>query len=73
MPEVAGEGAHLIDPLDVNSIREGVLKVIGDAAYRQRLIESGFRNVARFSAETIANQYAEVYKEIAGKKKRYSI
>jgi glycosyltransferase involved in cell wall biosynthesis len=65
MPEVAGAGARLVDPFDVNSIREGVLEVIGDAAYRRRLIENGFRNVFRFSAETIARQYVDVYEELA--------
>jgi glycosyltransferase involved in cell wall biosynthesis len=65
MPEVAGAGARLVDPFDVNSIREGVLEVIGDAAYRRRLIENGFRNVSRFSAETIARQYVDLYEELA--------
>ena len=64
MPEVARDGAHLVDPLDVNSIRQGVLKVIGDSTYRMQLIENGFRNVSRFSAETVARQYAEVYEEL---------
>jgi len=70
MPEVAGEGARLVDPYDVNSIRQGLLQVIGDAVYRQRLIENGFRNVARFSPEAVARQYIEVYEEISSRKKR---
>jgi glycosyltransferase involved in cell wall biosynthesis len=70
MPEVAGDGAHLVDPYDVNSIRQAVVQVIGDAAHRHRLIENGFRNVSRFSPETVARQYIDVYEEIARTKKR---
>lgn len=65
MPEVAGDGACLVDPQDVRSIREGLLRVIGDSAYREDLIARGRRNVARFSAARIAAEYAAIYREVA--------
>jgi glycosyltransferase involved in cell wall biosynthesis len=65
MPEVAGEGACLVDPFDVASIRAGVLRVMHDAAYRQSLVVAGRRNCARFSPREIAEAYARVYREIA--------
>lgn len=68
MPEVAGDAACLVDPYDVKSIREGLLKIINDAAYREELIKNGFKNNARFKVEEIAMSYAELYKEVAGKK-----
>jgi len=34
MPEVADDAACLVDPLDVASIREGILKIINDPAPR---------------------------------------
>ncbi len=65
MPEVAGEGACLVDPFSIPSIREGVIRVIGDAAYRERLIQKGSENLERFSvAKTVAG-YLEVYKTLA--------
>lgn len=64
MPEVAGEGAHLVDPLCVGSIREGILRVIDDDEYREALIQKGLSNIARFRPEEIALVYQKVYTEI---------
>lgn len=65
MREVAGEGACLVNPFDVESIRAGFTKIINDAAYRQILIEAGFANVKRFSPQMVARQYQELYSEVA--------
>jgi glycosyltransferase involved in cell wall biosynthesis len=64
MPEVAGDGACLVDPHDVASVRAGVQRIIDDAAYRERLVARGFANVERFRAAAIAEQYAALYREI---------
>lgn len=61
MPEVAGAGACLVDPLDTQSIRAGFLRVIRDAVYREQLIAAGRENRTRFDAERIARQYSELY------------
>lgn len=61
MPEVAGAGACFVDPGDVASIREGLLRVIRDGAYRQQLINAGFENAWRFDPQRIALQYQEIY------------
>lgn len=65
MPEVAGEGACLVDPFDPISIRAGVLKIINNPDYRLSLIEMGRRNAERFSVSEIANQYACLYHDVA--------
>ncbi|MEY2495822.1 MAG: hypothetical protein QOJ45_2314 [Verrucomicrobiota bacterium] len=65
MPEVAGEAACLVDPFDVQSIRAGILRVINEPEYRARLVLHGFQNAKRFSAEMVAGQYAEIYRELA--------
>ena len=64
MPEVAGDAACLIDPFDVESIREGLLKIIRDEEYRNRIIENGRKNRDRFSSESIAKMYYQLYEEI---------
>ena len=64
MPEVAGDAACLVDPFDVGSIREGVLRVIGDASYRETLVQNGFRNRLRFLPEEVARQYTEIYRSL---------
>ena len=65
MPEVAGKAACLVDPFDVLAIRAGVRRVIGEAGYRAALVADGFENVRRYSARTVAEQYAVLYRELA--------
>ena len=65
MPEVAADGACLVDPHDVQAIRAGFLRVIGDDNYRNGLIEAGYRNARRFSRATVAQQYAAIYESVA--------
>ncbi len=65
MPEVAGDAACLVNPLDVASIRSGLLRVIEDAPYREQLVVRGRENVKRFDPERIARQYLEVYQKLA--------
>ena len=60
MPQVAGGFAVLDDPLDVNSIAEGIKGVLKD---RKRLISKGLRRVKEFSWEKTARDTLRVYKE----------
>jgi hypothetical protein len=50
-----------VDPFDVESIRRGFQRVIRDANYRQELIDLGYKNAARYRADVIAQQYADLY------------
>ncbi|MDP4819509.1 MAG: glycosyltransferase family 4 protein [Saprospiraceae bacterium] len=65
MPEVAGSGACLVNPLEVADIRAGVLRVLEDARYRENLIAAGLDNVKRFRAEAVAAAYQRLYEEVA--------
>lgn len=65
MPEVAGQAAYLVDPFNVASIHAGVMKVIEDVTYRERLIEKGYCNVERFRTASVAERYAALYRKIA--------
>ncbi len=60
MPEVAGDAAILVDPMDVNSIAEGITRAIKGP---KGLIEKGFARVKEFSWEKTAKLTLEVYKE----------
>lgn len=64
MREVAGDGACLVNPFDVDHIQAGILKVIKNASYRQRIVQDGQRNVLRFSADAIAARYLCLYHEM---------
>lgn len=65
MPEVAGDGACIVDPYNVEEIKIGIQKIINDDKYRVSIIEKGRKNSIRFSVETISKQYADLYKLIA--------
>jgi glycosyltransferase involved in cell wall biosynthesis len=64
MPEVANNAACLVNPLDVNDMRAGILKVINDDNFRATLINNGRINKLRFDPTIIANKYYELYREI---------
>ncbi len=54
MPEVAGDGACLVDPCDVTILHQVLLRVINDSSYRNTLVRNGFENVKRFRSKKIA-------------------
>ena len=62
--ETAGDGAEFVDPLSVDSIRSGILKVINDDALRERLIDNGWKNAGRFRSDNVARQYENLYNEM---------
>lgn len=64
MPEVAGTAACLVNPFDVASIREGIVKVINDQSYREELVRRGFENVKRFRTDHISAQYGMIYMDL---------
>jgi glycosyltransferase involved in cell wall biosynthesis len=58
MPEVAGRGALLVNPLDVDDILGAMLQL--DAGPKDGLLESGTENLARFSWETASSRTLEI-------------
>ncbi len=64
MNEIAGSGACLVDPFDIESIRTGILKVISDSGYREQLVKKGLENLERFSPQVIAQQYLACYRRL---------
>ena len=65
MSIVAGQGACLVDPLSVEAIRAGILKIINDDAYRNKLVEAGSKNILQYSIEGVTKRYLDVYKQIS--------
>ena len=64
MRDVAGDGAMLVDPERVDSIRDGIRKVIADHGLRARLIGAGRLNVKRFAPQRVAGEYFDLYSTI---------
>lgn len=61
MKDVADGSAVLVDPTDVNSIREGYKEAIVKSSF---YIEKGKENVVRFSIGTVTKQYFKLIKAI---------
>jgi len=64
MNEVAGEGALIVDPYDVQAIREGIIRLIQDSHLRDQIVKKGFENVKQYSAKAVASQYTNIYREV---------
>jgi glycosyltransferase involved in cell wall biosynthesis len=61
MAEIAGSNACLVNPNQVESIREGILKLINDSDYREVVINSGIENINKFKFTEILNHYTQLY------------
>ncbi|KKS65182.1 MAG: Glycosyl transferase group 1 [Candidatus Daviesbacteria bacterium GW2011_GWA2_42_7] len=67
MPEVAGEGALLVNPYEVGSIRSALRKIFDERDASSSLVKKGFENVKKFSWEKTAEQTVDVYKRVLNK------
>ena len=64
MHEIAGNSALFVNPEDVNSISNGLTKLLSDSKLRDALIDNGFQNVKRFSPEIIMSQWNNLYNSL---------
>jgi glycosyltransferase involved in cell wall biosynthesis len=65
LPEVAGDGAYLFDPLSVDEMADALKACLVDQDLRASLIEKGFHNAARFSWDKTARETLAVYSAVA--------
>ena len=64
MKEVSGGAAFLANPWDVSSIREGVLRIIKDDDFRERIIREGLKNSKKYEPRFVTGLYEKLYLEI---------
>ncbi len=67
LPEVAGDGALLLDPTDADAWTQAMARVLTDAALRADLVARGRRNRARFSWRACAETVMSALETAAGK------
>jgi len=65
LPEVAGDAALLVDPLDRAAIAAGLVRLAGDAGLRERLTEAGWRRAAGFTWRATAAATWATYRQVA--------
>ena len=64
LPEVAGDAAVLVDPLDVEEMTAALERGLRDEELRAELIERGFQQVGKFSWERCARETLNVLESI---------
>ena len=66
--EVSGDAAQLVEPTDVRSIADGLVRLVGDgsAHARAELRERGLAQAARFSWPSAALQTRRLYDQVVG-------
>lgn len=62
MPEVGGDAALYVNPLEIEDIREKLDLVMGDASVRYEMVRKGLKKVKEFSWEKCARKTAAVYR-----------
>jgi glycosyltransferase involved in cell wall biosynthesis len=64
MREVAEDGGLLCDPLDSNSIRAAVTKLLADPSLQKQIMVAGFENHPRFAPASAAKQLNNLYQNL---------
>lgn len=64
LAEVAGKGAFFINPLSVDSIKEGMEEVLAKKGLRNRLVREGRANAAKFGWENTAYNTLKLFNKI---------
>lgn len=64
LPEVVGDAALLIDPMDPQSIADAMARVIGDHQLREELVRRGHDRVRSFSWQRSVTRVRDVYQEL---------
>ena len=65
LPEVTGGAAVLVDPYEVDSIREGIERVLTDPTLCEELRSKGIARSREFSWESSVARTREIYEEVA--------
>jgi glycosyltransferase involved in cell wall biosynthesis len=64
LPEVAGDAALLVNPLDPAEIADGILRVLTDEALRRDLRRKGLVRASQFSWESSARRVRDIYTQV---------
>lgn len=59
--EVSGKAVAFVEPMDIESIKQGYSKVINNKEYREELIKAGLNNSLRFDVKSLAKSYIDIY------------
>lgn len=64
MPEASGDGALLVNPFDVDEIRDAITSIVENEKLRNELVLKGKENLKLYQVGPIAKAYLEVYESV---------
>lgn len=64
LPEVCGDAAYYVDPLDIRAIMDSMKKVLCDEVLRHDLISKGLKHAQKFSWEKSAKEHMSVFEKV---------
>jgi alpha-1,3-rhamnosyl/mannosyltransferase len=64
LPEVAGEAALLVNPLDVNDIARGLREITRNEDLRRTLVERGYQQSRKFTWQACADIALNVFEKV---------
>lgn len=64
MPEAAGPGGILVDPLNSSEIAAQIERLAGDSLLRESMAQQGQAYIAKFDPKVIAGKWAELYRSL---------
>lgn len=64
LPEVAGEAALMVDPLDEKGLAAALQRIVTDQTLRRQLVQKGHENVQRFRWEETAVQLLAILQKL---------
>jgi len=64
LPEVAGDAALLVDPLDTAALSQAIRRVVSEEPLRRSLVERGWQQAMRFSWGRCARQVLDLLEEV---------
>jgi glycosyltransferase involved in cell wall biosynthesis len=64
LPEVAGDAALLVNPLDVEAIAHAIQRILDDSELRHTLVQRGLEQVKHFTWEKSARNLVQIYQNV---------
>jgi glycosyltransferase involved in cell wall biosynthesis len=68
LPEVTGDAAVLVDPTQVDSIADGMRRVLANPELAAEMREKGLRRAREFSWERSVERIHDIYEEVGGRR-----
>jgi glycosyltransferase involved in cell wall biosynthesis len=64
LPEVVGNAGIMVDPNDIESLSDGMYRVLGDKELKHRMSRDGLKRSKMFTWEKTVNDVIEIYKNV---------